>query len=90
MRLLVKGEQRMSHAINLELSEELYRPLLQKAASSNQTPEEWMMTNLRRLLGLRDEALRRHFGSVDLGHPTGTDNENIDADLARAYSDTHG
>jgi hypothetical protein len=73
----------MSHAINLELSEELYRPLLQKAALSNQTPEEWMMTNLRRLLGLRDEALRRHFGSVDLGRPTCADNERIDDDLAK-------
>jgi hypothetical protein len=72
----------MSHAINLELSEELYQPLLQKAALSNQTPEEWMLANLRRLLGVRDEALRRHFGSVDLEHPTDVDSESIDADLA--------
>ncbi len=29
------------------------------------------------------------FGSVDLGHPTGADNETIDADLAREYASTH-
>ena len=29
------------------------------------------------------------FGSVSLGHPTGADNENIDADLAREYASRH-
>lgn len=29
------------------------------------------------------------FGSVSLGYPTGTDNESIDADLAREYANTH-
>lgn len=29
------------------------------------------------------------FGSVSLGHPTGTDNESIDQDLAREYGSTH-
>lgn len=33
--------------------------------------------------------LRELFGSVDLGHPTGADNESIDADLAREYASTH-
>jgi predicted DNA-binding antitoxin AbrB/MazE fold protein len=33
--------------------------------------------------------LRELFGSVDLGYPTGADNDSIDADdLAREYSDT--
>ena len=31
----------------------------------------------------------RHFGEVDLGHATGVDNEQIDADLAREYANTH-
>ncbi|MBI3303990.1 MAG: hypothetical protein HYZ72_18140 [Deltaproteobacteria bacterium] len=35
------------------------------------------------------ERLRRHFGAVDLGYPTGADNESIDADLAREYGSTH-
>ena len=35
------------------------------------------------------ERFRRHFGSVNLGHPIGIDNEQIDADLAREYDNTH-
>jgi hypothetical protein len=35
------------------------------------------------------ERFERHFGEVNLGSPTGTDNECIDADLARAYADNH-
>jgi hypothetical protein len=31
----------------------------------------------------------QHFGEVDLPEAVGTDNEQIDADLAREYSDTH-
>lgn len=30
--------------------------------------------------------LRELFGSVDLGYPTGADNDSIDADLAREYA----
>lgn len=33
--------------------------------------------------------LRELFGSVDLGYPTGADNERIDGDLAGEYSSTH-
>ncbi len=32
---------------------------------------------------------RNHFGAVSLGNPNGSDNESIDADLAREYGDTH-
>lgn len=35
------------------------------------------------------ERFERHFGEIDLGFPTGVDNERIDADLAREYSDPH-
>jgi hypothetical protein len=35
------------------------------------------------------EQLQQHCGAVSLGHPTGADNESIDADLAREYSSTH-
>jgi predicted transcriptional regulator len=35
------------------------------------------------------QRFERHFGAVNLGHATGTDNEEIDADLARAYADSH-
>jgi hypothetical protein len=36
------------------------------------------------------ERFEQHFGELDLGYPTGVENEQIDADLARAYSDTYG
>ena len=35
------------------------------------------------------ERFERHFGEIDLGNATGVDNEQIDADLAREYADTH-
>jgi hypothetical protein len=35
------------------------------------------------------ERFERHFGEVDLNDATGADNEQIDADLAREYADTH-
>ncbi len=31
----------------------------------------------------------QHFGEVDLSDATGADNDQIDADLAREYADTH-
>ena len=37
----------------------------------------------------RDDRLRRHFGAVDLGHPTGADNATIDSDLAKAYGTSY-
>ena len=33
--------------------------------------------------------IRELFGSVSLGHPTGADNESIDADFAREYISKH-
>src|SRR3954452_16704544 len=35
------------------------------------------------------ERFERHFGALDLGSPTGADNESIDADLAKEYADAH-
>lgn len=35
------------------------------------------------------ERLLRHAGAQSLGHPTGTDNAGIDADLAREYGSSH-
>jgi hypothetical protein len=35
------------------------------------------------------ERLRRHAGAISSGDPHGSDNERIDADLAREYIDPH-
>lgn len=36
------------------------------------------------------ERFEKHFGSVDVGYPTGLNNEQIDADLERDYANMHG
>lgn len=47
---------------------------------SELTPEETRQAS---------ERLYKSFGAVNLGYPTGTDNESIDADLEREYGDNH-
>ena len=79
----------MGYPLTVELPEELRQPLFRQATTVGQTPEEWVVTALRRQLVVRDERLRKHFGAINLGAPTGADNASIDADLARAYVDTH-
>ena len=79
----------MGYPLTVELPEELRQPLLRQATTVGQTPEEWVVTALRRQLVVHDERLRKHFGAVNLGAPTGADNASIDADLARAYVDIH-
>jgi hypothetical protein len=79
----------MSYPLTVELPEELRQPLFRQATTVGQTPEEWVVTTLRRQLGVRDERLRKHFGAVNRGIPTGADNASIDAYLARAYAETH-
>jgi hypothetical protein len=83
-------EVTMTYSLKLELPDELRRSLTEVATLSGQTPEEWVVAVVRQQLGRRDENLRRHFGALDLGAPVGADNEQIDADLARVYSDDHG
>jgi gamma-glutamyl:cysteine ligase YbdK (ATP-grasp superfamily) len=72
----------MSDSLQLTLPDELRRRVTQVAAAAGQTPEEWVIAMVRQQLSQRDARLRRHFGSVNLGRPTGADNERIDADLA--------
>ncbi len=87
----------MNHR-TLELPESVYDGLLEAARHGGVTPADWIAERLPaesevRLLGRDDEPaldrLLRHAGSIDLGSPTGTANEQIDADLAREYDDDH-
>jgi len=79
----------MSQILTLELPDEVYEAVKKAAEAKGKTPAEWVTESLRQRLPVRDERLRRHFGAIDLGHPTGADNESIDADLAREYSSSH-
>jgi predicted component of type VI protein secretion system len=82
----------------LELPESVYDALVEAARSGGVAPSEWIASRLPRperppaSEADREAALarlRQFAGTVSLGHPTGIDNEQIDADLAREYLDPH-
>ena len=79
----------MTYQLTLKMPDDLRQPLVEVSSLTGQTPEEWIVTVLRKQLPQRDRRLRRHFGAIDLGYPTGADNAGIDADLANAYADPH-
>ncbi len=91
----------MSKTLTFEIADELYTAFAQVAAKSGQTTEavalRWMARHApkprpklsEQELNAARERFRRHIGAVSLGHPTGADNESIDADLAREYGSTH-
>ncbi|AFZ44352.1 hypothetical protein PCC7418_2196 [Halothece sp. PCC 7418] len=87
----------MSQNLNLELSDEVYQTLKQQAKNAGLSLQEWIVFSLTQQShnqedrtvaekeAVRDR-FRRHAGAINLGYPTGADNESIDADLARAYN----
>lgn len=89
----------MGKTVTLEIPDEIYAALEQMAAKSGEPVEslavEWLARRLprpRRKLSEAEakaawERLERHFGAIDSGDPHSADNERIDADLARAYSE---
>ena len=91
----------MSQTLILELNDEVYAALWRQAEAAGTSPASLAAASLEqqfRIEGsLRNEAekqaarerFERHFGEVNLGYPTGADNESIDADLAREYADPH-
>ncbi|MFN8487525.1 MAG: hypothetical protein U0350_08040 [Caldilineaceae bacterium] len=81
----------MDIVLTVQVPSEIYEPLLQMATAAHQTPEQWIITNLRRQLKnpMLDPQLRRYFGSANLGTPTGVDNQTIDEELAHQYNATH-
>jgi hypothetical protein len=85
----------MTHQLTLELGDEVYQPLARAAQQAGQSLAEWATAQLRSCAAASatqaaDLArLLAHAGAVDLGRPTGADNERIDADLAREYGSAH-
>lgn len=85
---------------SLELPEGVYRDLMRAAEASGTTPAGWIQERLPKngAIGnganVTDEELAAADATLDdclvsLGHALGTDNEQIDADLAREYGDDH-
>ena len=95
----------MSQTLILELSDEVYTTIQRQAESAGTSPAHWLATTLEQQYGPRHGHSARactaaeqhtarvrfeqHFGAVDLPDAVGADNEQIDADLAREYGDTH-
>jgi hypothetical protein len=90
---------KMGRQLILELPDELYKPLVKSAEAVGQPLNEWILACLRPLAQRpvlseheRETAmaeLMAFAGCVNSGEENAADNERIDADLARAYGDTH-
>ncbi|MGJ3248845.1 MAG: hypothetical protein ACFE0I_22570 [Elainellaceae cyanobacterium] len=89
----------MSQQFTLELSDEIYADLQQKANAVGVSLTEWIIAVLSKQTNSLGEALdsaapqeearqrfRSHAGALSLDYVTGVDNESIDADLAIAYA----
>jgi predicted transcriptional regulator len=91
----------MGQSLTVELSDEVYAALRRQAQATGTSLARVAAASLERQFKgtgtlptdaekqAARERFERHFGEVNLGHPTGADNESIDADLAREYSSAH-
>ncbi|OLP18714.1 hypothetical protein BST81_09345 [Leptolyngbya sp. 'hensonii'] len=89
----------MSQQLTLEISDEVYADLQQKANAVGLSIAEWIVavvsyqssgfSKVLHSVEQQEEARQRfrsHAGVISLGYSTGIDNESIEADLARAYA----
>ncbi|CAN5557374.1 hypothetical protein BH10PLA2_BH10PLA2_11890 [soil metagenome] len=85
---------------SLELPENIYHRLVHAASASGTAPAGWILERLpdnageTEVVGTTDQELAAADASLDEclvspAHPLGTDNEQIDADLAREYGNDH-
>jgi hypothetical protein len=91
----------MSQQLTLEISDEVYADLQQKANAVGLPIAEWIVAVLNNQSNGVNKTLhstaqqearqrfRNHAGAISLGYATGIDNETIDADLARAYANEY-
>ena len=85
----------MSQSLNLKLSDSTFAAIRQQAEAFGTSPAALIRDLLEKQYHLtpnREEAkvrFEKHFGEVELGYPSGADNESIEEDLAKAYADTH-
>lgn len=91
----------MSHQLTIEIGDDTYATFQRQAEAAGLSIVDWIVASLdQRNVGFEKtdsgaeaEAARQRFqnhaGAVSLGYATGTDNEGIDADLAKAYKDEY-
>ena len=86
----------MNHS--LELPESVLKQLIEAAAAEGTTPVGWIQLHLPMIANPLKTPSHEEIDAandrlakciVDMGRAFGTDNEQIDADLAREYADTH-
>jgi hypothetical protein len=86
----------VSQVVRLELPDEVYQALKRQAEGVGISLSEWIAIAIEKQSNLlnpqKTEAekeaarhqFRRHAGAIDLGYPTGADNDSINADLIKA------
>jgi hypothetical protein len=89
----------MTQVLRIEVSNPTFEAIRRQADADGTSPAVVAAGHLERQFGgaapaeaeqqAARERFERHFGSLDLGRPTGADNESIDADLAREYANRH-
>ncbi len=89
----------MTRSLIVHLTDATFVALQLQAGAVAQSPEQTAAAALEQRFGVAitseaekqaaRERFRRHFGAIDLGDAAGSDNERIDADLAREYADDH-
>jgi hypothetical protein len=95
----------MSRNLTLDMPEPVFEAIQRAAADAGITPTQWILDLLVQQLPRAEgrpfdprtpeekqraiDNFRALCGSVRLSDPTGSDNDRIDADLAREYADTH-
>jgi hypothetical protein len=89
----------MSQIVTLEIRDDLYAVLSNQAEIAGIPLSEWITVTLEQQNDLLErtknkvekeaarQRFRHHAGSIDLGYPTGADNQSIDTDLIQAYGD---
>lgn len=85
-------------SISVQIPDSVLEQLVEAAKADGITPAEWIQARLPKNSGqhrvptpeeIAEADARLERCIVNLGYATGTDNEQIDADLAREYLDTH-
>lgn len=86
----------MGQNLNIEVSEEVFKAIRSQADLAGVSPSRWVADTLEnqlrvdrsldKALGAAESGLESLFGAADLAKPTGSDNEQIDRDLEKAYA----
>ena len=83
----------MEHQLTITLPDAVFQPLVQAALRAGRTPENFILEKVAQAIPAqpassepeRKADITQFFGMWSGGDPHGSDNERIDADLAREY-----